>query len=87
MIPSVDRRFSHPAAEWRYYFPENQRSAVDSEMLKHRMLTKLCGHIILSPAHSSFDASTGIVDMGTGTGDWAIHGTFLLSSVGDSASS
>jgi len=80
LLPSVDRRISNPAAEWGYYFP-GENEMLELEDLRHTMLLKLCRHVIFAPVHDNLNASAGILDIGTGTGAWALLGMWSLHSL------
>jgi len=64
------RRCPHPAAEWKYYFCE--QDTLEVEDMKHAMLIQLCGDAILAPVKPMLGASSHIIDMGAGSTIWAI---------------
>lgn len=68
------RRY-HKFREGMYNFP-NDDSEQDREDMKHAMVVNLCQRLHFAPIG---EGSQNILDMGTGTGIWAIESVFRLS--------
>lgn len=67
------RRY-HRFREGRYNFP-NDESEQEREDLKHSMMVNLCQTLLFAPLPGNPEE---ILDLGTGTGTWAIDSEFIL---------
>jgi hypothetical protein len=68
------RRY-HKFREGAYLFP-NDEPEQDREDMKHAMVVNLCGGRL---HYAPLNNPQNIIDLGTGTGIWAIDSTFALS--------
>jgi hypothetical protein len=67
------RRY-HKFREGTYQFP-NDESEMDREDMKHAMVVNLCGGKL---HYAPIENPQNIIDVGTGTGIWAIDGTVRM---------
>ena len=67
------RRY-HKFREGTYQFP-NDESEMEREDMKHAMVVNLCGGKL---HYAPIENPQNIIDVGTGTGIWAIDGTISL---------
>jgi len=62
-----------PAGDWCYYFPTDD-TMLELEDMKHRMLELACGDIIFALVKDDLQGSAGVMDLGNGSGIWALFG-------------
>lgn len=81
--PLVGLHSEHPAEAWKYYFPsdsDNDKVLEVQDML-HFVLERVCGKFIFAPVSDYLRESAVVIDIGNGSGIWAVDGISPISSI------
>jgi len=68
----------HPTAEWEYCFSFQEKTCILDDAKHHMLFEVLCIDLILAPVRDNMGPSNRVLDIGTGTGTWAMDGIQVL---------